>query len=294
MVSNGGLLSHVKIAVRSTDAADLAYLDQVIERYCAAGSAPATSGDQLRRQPTPAPRPRRRNKAHYSKLVITHQGEGQAKFDSHYDSLDRGRIYVKIDDDIVFIRWAASRWRAAATYPGGSFAAARAVAELANQPPACWHLQAQRHRAAGQGEVGAQPLPVCVRQRHRPLHPLLRAQQDGWAARPCAPGSCLAKTPALSLSLAQHPPPTRCGRPQGAGLLPACRRPARSGRPEPQLRRPSPHRQKGGRAVHRGGVHQGEDGPGVRLQPLLQLHLEQHRLHRHLAQQVDRRAARRS
>jgi hypothetical protein len=29
---NGGLLSHVKIAVRSKDANDLAYLDRIIER----------------------------------------------------------------------------------------------------------------------------------------------------------------------------------------------------------------------------------------------------------------------
>jgi hypothetical protein len=48
-----------------------------------------------------------RNKAHYSKLVITHEGEHQAKFDSHYDSLDKHRLYVKIDDDIVFIRASA-------------------------------------------------------------------------------------------------------------------------------------------------------------------------------------------
>jgi hypothetical protein len=42
-----------------------------------------------------------RNKRHYSKHVITHGGQGQ--FKTQYDSLVPDTIYVKTDDDIIYI-----------------------------------------------------------------------------------------------------------------------------------------------------------------------------------------------
>ena len=88
MVENGGMLDEVLFAARTNDVEDLKWLDQLVA---------STPG--------------------YSRLNLTHPSGDSSKvpFGAVWDVVERGVMYIKIDDDIVsYINALSSKTRVSA------------------------------------------------------------------------------------------------------------------------------------------------------------------------------------